>query len=162
MTDLTGQIGLIPHPKTLLELLIDLITVSPVHHSVLAISATECISCEASGARIRPISHYPDAYWSHYPHTPEVRDKIVGWGVERIGRPYGWFTDFAIGIALIFHKRTPEWVRRYLSNDGWWECAEFCDAAYVQAGQHLFEGVISAEVYPGMFVPLWEKEGWMP
>ena len=157
----TGQIGLVPHPHTPFEYLIDWITVSRVHHAVIAISETECVSCEAGGARIRQISEYPDAHWSEFPLTAGERDTIVNFGRTRIGRPYGWFADIAIGIALLSGVHTPKGIQAYLNSDRSYECAQLCDAAYSTAGIHFFDDIPAAAVYPGMFVPIFRSYGWM-
>lgn len=160
MPDLTAQIGIVPHPHTLVEHIIDWVTNSPVHHAVLAISATQCVSCETGGARLQYISDFPDAYWSAFDLTTVERDIIVLFGNSKLGKPYGWFADFAIAIALISGIQTPLWIQRYLNSDRQYECAQLCDAAYNAAGRHLFAGIISSAVFPGMFVPIWKSNGW--
>jgi hypothetical protein len=158
----TAQIGLVPHPHTPLEWLIDEVTHSPVHHSVLAISETYCVSAEARGVRVRRIDYFPEAYWSAFDLSGEERDTIVDFGIGHIGRPYGWFTDAAIGISVLAKEKTPAWVENYLNDDRWYECAQLCEAAYAAAKRPLFEGVTPAEVFPGMFVPIWRRHEWMP
>jgi hypothetical protein len=160
--DLTAQIGLIPHPHTLLERTIDKITDSVVHHSVLAVTKTHCVSAEARGVRVRRIDYFPDAYWSEFDLSTTQRDTIVDFGIERIDRPYGWFTDAAIGISVLAKEKTPAWVENYLNDDRWYECAQLCEAAYAAAKRPLLEGVTPAEVFPGMFVPIWRRHEWMP
>ena len=163
MTDLTGQIGLVPHAKTLVEWLIQVVTRSTVHHAIIAISATECISCEPSGAIIRPMSRFPDAYWSHFALPLNQKAHIVAWAVEHEGRKYGWLADAAIGVSLIFHVRTPRWVERHLNDGTRYECAQFCDAAYFAAGNDLFpDNRPPGTVYPGLFAHIWRAHGWMP
>jgi hypothetical protein len=161
-TPLTAQIGLVPHPHTPFEYIIDWVTVSPVHHAVLAINETQCVSAEPGGVRIREISEYPDAYWSAYELTALERETIVAYGRSVIGRPYGWFADIAIGIAKLTKLDTPLWIQRYISSQKRTECAQLCDAAYNVAGRHIFRGIVPAAVFPGMFVPIFQKAGWMP
>jgi len=157
----TGQIGLVPHPQTPAEHLIDWVTRSPVHHSVVAISETECVSCEPGGALLRPLSRFPDAIWSHFDHTPAETAGIVGWARAHVGAPYGWLQFFAIGVALLTKTHTPDWLRRYLNSGKSFECAQYCDAAYTAAGIYLFKDAVPSDVYPGMFVPIWGAHGWM-
>lgn len=156
----TGQIGVVPHAHTPAEWLIEAVTRSTVHHAIIAISETECVSCEPGGALVRPISRFPDAYWSHFDLTSKQRKNIVFWAKFNIGAKYGWFADLAIGVALIWKLRTPKWVARWLDNGRRFECAQYCDAAYAYGGVHLFKGVVPSAVYPGMFIPIWEEHGW--
>jgi len=160
MVDLTGQIGIVPHPHTFVEHAIDIITKSPVYHSVLAISETQCVSCEPGGARLRNISDYPDAYWSAFQLTIKQRDIIVAFGLSKLRYPYGWFADLAIAIALVSGTKTPLWIQRYLNSGRRYECAQLCDAAYNAADIHFFVGIIPAAVFPGMFIPIWKSHGW--
>lgn len=160
MVDLTGQIGIVPHPHTFVEHAIDWVTKSPVHHAVLAISPTKCVSCESGGARLRNISDFPDAYWSAFDLTTVERDTIVAFGNSKLGKPYGWFADAAIAIALVSGIQTPLWIQSYLNSDRRYECAQLCDAAYNAAGRHMFVGIISSAVFPGMFIPIWKSNGW--
>jgi hypothetical protein len=154
VSDRTGQIGLVPHPQTLVECGIDWATSSPVFHAVCGISATECMSAEPGGARTRQLTEYPDAYWSDFPLTEPERTAIVAKANDMLGTPYGWFADAAIFVAL----KTPFRI----DSDKRTECAQLCDTAYSAAGIHLFEHVLPSAVYPGMFVPIFEKNGWMP
>ena len=84
----TGQIGLVQHPQTLVEYGIDWVTDSPVHHAVLGISETECVSAEPGGARIRQINEYPDAYWSQFNLTDSERAGIVAKATDMLRTPY--------------------------------------------------------------------------
>ena len=160
--DLAGQIGLVPHAKTLVEWLIQKVTRSTVHHAILAVSPTTCISCEPEGALLRQISDFPEAHWSSYDLTAMQKLLISRWGTDHLGIPYGWFSDAAIGIALIFKVHTPAWVERYLNNGSFYECAQFCAAAYQQSGINLFRGRPPATIYPGSFERTWRLRGWLP
>ena len=159
----TAQIGLVPHAKTVVEWLIQVVTRSTVHHAIVAISETECLSCEAGGAMIRPITRFPDAYWSHFELPTVQQDAIVAWARGHVGRKYGWLADAAIGIALIFHVRTPAWVEARINDGRRFECAQACDAAYVAAGIDLFPNDRPpGTVYPGLFTHIWRTHHWMP
>lgn len=159
----TGQIGLVPHPRSFIEWAIEKVTRSTVHHAVIGISENWCVSAEPGGARLRPISGYADAYWSHFDLTDTQQTAVVGFAKSHIGVPYGWFTDAAIGLSFLLHARTPRWVEDYLNSDRRFECAQLCDAAYVAAGIHLFkDGRPPGVVYPGSFEPIFRAHGWMP
>jgi hypothetical protein len=162
MSDLTGQIGLVPHPKTLIEWLIEKVTRSTVHHAILAVSPTTCISCEPAGAMLRLISDFPEAYWSHFDLPAGTKLALSRWGVQHRGTPYGWFADAAIGVSLMLGVHTPGWVERYLNDGRRMECAQFCATAYDACGVDLFHGRPPGTIYPGLFAHVWRAHGWMP
>jgi hypothetical protein len=157
----TAQIGLVPHAQSPIEHVIDWFTSSQVHHAVIAISETECVSAEPGGARIRQISEYPDTHWSNFPLTDANREVIVAKANSMLGTPYGWFADIAIGLSLKTPFRVPLWLAHYIDSDKRTECAQLCDTAYTAAGIRLFTHVLPSAVYPGMFVPIFRKHGWM-
>jgi hypothetical protein len=162
MTSYTAQIGLVPHPQTFVEYGIDWVTNSPVFHAVVAVSETECMSAEPGGARIRQISEYPDAYWSQFHLSDTERTAIVTKANDMLGTPYGWWADAAIAVSLKTPFRIPLWLAHYIDSDKRTECAQLCDTAYSFAGVHLFSHVLPSAVWPGMFVPVFRKNGWMP
>ena len=162
MSDLTGQIGLVPHPHTPVEFAIEWWTRAPVHHAVLAVDEEQCVSCEPGGARLRPITIYPDAYWSHFTLTDTQRQAIIADANGMLGIPYGWWADAAIALARRTPFRVPLWLAQYIESDRRSECAQLCDKVYADAGIHLFTKVLPSAVDPGMFVPLWRKRKWMP
>jgi hypothetical protein len=162
VSDLTGQIGLVPHAHTLVEHAIDWATDETVHHAVLAISPTECISCEPKGAIRRLISDFPDAYWSDYDIASDERDRIVAWALVHEGDPYSYAADAAIGVYLIFGIRTPKMIERRLNSGHRFECAQFCDNAHRAGGRDPFKDRAPAMIFPGSFAPTWRAHGWMP
>jgi hypothetical protein len=157
----TGQIGLVPHPHTPIEYLINLFTRSSVYHAVLAVSETECVSAEPGGVRIRQISEYPDAHWSDFPLTDMKRAVIVAKAKSMLTLPYGWFADAAIFVALNTPFRIPLWLAHYIDSDKRTECAQLCDTCYQAAGIHFFQNVLPSAVYPGMFVGIFRKFGFL-
>ena len=160
---ITGQIGLIPHGGTFIPEAIAWITKSPVSHTIVAISETECLGAEPLGARIRPINDFPNAIWSHFELTNTQRADIVNWTYDHEGTPYSYLDDAAIGIALLSHIPTPAFVRHYLDNTGHYECAQLADLAYQAAGIHLFDdGRVPGAVFPGSYEPIWKTNGWWP
>lgn len=157
-----GQIGLIPHPQSLMEHAIQIVTESTVHHVVIATSDTLCVGAEPGGAKERPQSDFADAIWSNFNLTDAQTALIVSYAHDHIGTPYGYFTDAAIAASLILHYKTPKWIAGYLSSDYVLECAQLADSAYASAGIHLFtDGRLPGTVYPGSFEPIFESHGWM-
>jgi hypothetical protein len=160
---LTGQIGLIPHNGEFIPEAIAWITRSHVSHTIVAISETECLGAEPLGARIRPISDFPDAIWSHFNNDPGQTAAIVDWTYAHEGTPYSYLDDAAIGIALLSGIPTPGFVRRYLDDTGHYECAQLADLAYQAAGIHLFDDSrVPGAVFPGSYEPIWKSRGWWP
>lgn len=158
--DLTAQIGLVPHAKTVVEHLIDWTTEAPVHHALLAIDETRCVSCEPKGALIRLISDFPDAYWSDYDIAPGESDRIVVWALAHVGAPYNYAADAAIGMYDIFGIRTPNRIERWLNNGTHFECAQFCDNAHRAGGRDPFADRAPAMVSPASFWHVWKAHGW--
>jgi uncharacterized protein YycO len=158
-----GQIGLVYytgfHP---LSHAIARWTRSPVSHTVIAINETECVGAEPKGARRRPISYFGHVIWSRFDYTDEQRAIVVDFAERRIGVPYSYLTDAAIAAAFLLHRRTPKVIEDYLSSDYVYECAQLADAALLAAGIHAFDdGRLPGTVYPGSFVPLYRRNGWM-
>lgn len=163
MTELTGQIGLIPHPTNWVEGAIEKITRSNVHHVIIAISATECIGAEPKGAKIRPISDFPTAIWSHFDFAPGQDEAVASWAKAREGRRYNYVADGLIGVTREFGITLPSFITRWFDGDWCYECAQLADAALLQAGIQLFEtGRNSGSVYPGSFEPIYRLLGWWP
>lgn len=159
----TGQLGLVPHAANLAQHMIEWVTRAPVHHVIVAIDETTCVSPEMPKVRTRPVSHFPDAVWSEFDLTVAQRRKITGFVTAQVGKPYSLLDDLLIGIALITREQTPTWIESRLNDDDQWQCAELADAAYQHAGIHLFtDGRPPAAVYPGSFLPIFEAAGWWP
>lgn len=158
---LAGQIALIPDGKRWFQRLIQWVTRSPVHHCVVAISDTECVSAEIQGVIIRPVSHFPKAVWSRFAITDPQRHDIVRFATAQIGKPYALLDDLLIGVALVTRTNTPHWIQDKLMSDDKWQCAELTDAALLAGGINLFPGGRPAcAVYPGSFLPLFREHGW--
>jgi hypothetical protein len=156
-----AQIGLIGHGGSISSNLIEWVTRSPVHHVVVALDDGTCIGAEPGGARIRPLSDFPQTSWSAFALTLHQVIMIVNWCRDHEGVPYNFLDDVAIGLALLTRMHVPGFVQRRLSSDEHLQCAQLADSAYAAAGVHLFEDVLPGAVYPGTFVPLWRQVGWM-
>ncbi|TIH34954.1 hypothetical protein [Subtercola vilae] len=161
---LVGQIGLIPGANGWVDWTIEKVTKSPVHHVVVCVSATECIGAEPGGARIRPMSDFPEAIWSHFPFTPTQRKGVAGWAYAHEGTPYSLLDDFVIGLSLLSGIRTPQWAERRLSRTDRMICSQLADAALTLGGGIRVFGDDRefGAVYPGSFVPYFKEHGWWP
>lgn len=159
----TGQLGLAIRSKGLLPWAIRLITKSPANHVVIGLGDDTCLGAESPKAVIRPNSHFNNIAWSEFTLTKKQLDGIVAWANQHEGVPYSWWTVIAIGVTKILGDKAPKWLEDYLASDGQYECAQLAQCAYLAVGIDLFEGAYRpGEVYPGSFVPLWQKNGWLP
>jgi hypothetical protein len=157
-----GQIGLCLHGKGWFSAVIHWITKSPANHVIIALDDKYCIGAESPGAIIRPVSHFKDVVWSDFKLTTWQRQHIVHWARRHNGVPYAWWTDIAIGVSKLLRTRAPKWLEDILASDGEYECAQLAQCAYLSAGIDLFDGQYRpGEVYPGSFVPVFKKNGWM-
>ncbi len=160
---LIAQIGLIPHGGTFIPEAIAAITRSHVSHTIVAISETECLGAEPLGARIRPISDFPNAIWSHFNHDPGQTAAIVNWTYSHENTPYSYLDDAAIFFALETPFPTPGFIRRFIDDTGHLECAQLADMAYQAAGIQLFDDDrVPGAVFPGSYEPIWKEKGWWP
>lgn len=158
-----GQIALIPHGTNLWQKLIELVTRAPVHHVIIAISETECVSAEIRGVRIRPIAHFPHAIWSNFDMTEPQRRDIVKFTNAQIGKKYALLDDLLIGIALLMKEHVPDWIVDRINDDGHWQCAELADASLLHGGISAVNAhVPPCVVFPGSFVPYFQAHGWWP
>lgn len=160
-TPLLGQIGLKTEARGFVEKSIEFVTRSTVHHAVVVISATECISCEPFvGARIRPLD-YDSFVWSNFDLTPEQALGSATWARAREGRPYSFINGFLIGLTM-YGFTWPKSVWHHFSTDKSYQCAQFADAALtLGAGISVFDdGREFGQVFPGSLELLFKKNGW--
>lgn len=160
--ELLGQVGLIPDGKGFIPNLIDWATRSTVHHVIIAISETECIGAEPNGAKIRPLTDFPNAIWSQFPLTPEQARATAAWAAERVGRPYNWVDDGIIGIECITGIVFPKFITDRYDNDRSYECAQLADAALTNGAKITVfdDNRPPGTVYPGSFEKLYRQYGW--
>lgn len=162
MSNLRGQIGIMDRPSGFGDRLIQIVTGSSFNHVVIATSNTQCVSAEPGGVRMRPISYFDNSHvvWSKFEFAAGQEYEPALFAISEVGKPYGFFDDFFIGIALLTRTHTPKWLERILSDGKRWECAELADAALNAAGIQLFPGRPVGAVFPGSFVAYWKAQGW--
>jgi hypothetical protein len=161
MTTLLGQIGLKTEAHGFVENAIEFVTRSTVHHVVVAISETECISCEPFiGATIRPLN-YDKFVWSRFDLTPEQAQNCANWARAREHRPYSFVNGFLIGLTM-YGFTWPKFVWKHFSTDKSYQCAQFADAALtLGAGITVFDdGREFGQVFPGSLEALFKANGW--
>lgn len=164
MTELLGQVGLIPYGKRLVSRAIEWVTKSDVHHVVICISETEVISADWGGAVIEPITKYTDAVWSRFPLTPKQARGCADWARAREGRPYNFVAFTVIGLELLTGLPVPKQLAEHISSDRRYECAQLADAALtLGAGFKVFhDGRPFGMVYPGSLQRIYQENGWWP
>ena len=159
---LTGQVGLIPDGHGLIPELIDWATRSRVHHVIVAVSETETIGAEPGGARIRPLSYYPNAIWSRFPLSAVQAQDCADWARARENRPYNLTDDLLIGLECITGLTLPHVITDRFDSDDSYQCAQLADAALTKgAGITVFDdGRRPGTVYPGSFELYFRLAGW--
>ena len=129
---------------------IRLVTASPVNHAGVYVGNGLIVEAESAGARMVHASIYPDAIWSHLDLTPAQRRSIGEAAKAKIGTPYSWLDDAAIGAAKLLGRALPAFVRDRLKSKGRLMCSQLVDVCYHEAGVDLFtDGRYPGDVSPG-------------
>lgn len=159
--DVTGQVGLIRSDGHWKGQIVALVSKSQFCHMVVAISETHCVSAEPGGARVRPMSFYPEIVWSRFPMRASQRRRAVRYALSRVGAPYGWFDYLAAGVAMLTRTQTPEWLRSYIADDNRLLCSQLCDLTLQAAGIHVFfDERPAGAVIPASFGKVFVARGW--
>lgn len=159
---ITGQVGLVPAAPNWASWIVEWASKSSYTHMVVAISETHCVSAEPGGARVRPISFYPDGVvWSRFPMWPWQRRRSVRYALSRVGTPYAHMDYWAVGLALVTRSRTPEWLQAYIADTDRLICSQLCDLALQAAGIHVFfDERPAGAVIPASFGKVFVARGW--
>jgi uncharacterized protein YycO len=132
-------------------------------HCVTALDNDRLLEAMPGGARITRIDTYDrPIVWSQFIYKGDERDSIVNWTEDREGAPYAWEDIPLIALALTTGDDTPQWLEDKLAADHRYICSELADAAYKQAGLHLFKNIPPSAVYPAMIAALFDDYGWLP
>lgn len=106
-------------------------------HAFVVVSDTELVEAQPGGARIRPLSDYPNALFvSPTRMTVAQRDAVCAAARSYLGTPYS-FADYAALAAHRFHLPLPG-LRSYVASTGHLICSQLVDEAYLAGGVHLF------------------------
>lgn len=159
---ITGQVGVCHSPDPWsFGAIVSKVTRSTAYHCILAVSETECISPEAEGAILRPISRFHKVTWTRFGYTETQRDSVVAWARARLGRPYSWADDFIIGLHWLTGAPIPRWLGRLMSNDRSFMCSEFAACAvFFGAGLRPFPTAYPGEVSPADWDNYVTQQGW--
>lgn len=129
---------------------IRLVTGSTVNHAGIYVGDDRIVEANPGGADLSPVSYYPEAIWASYPLTDRQREDIALGARAVIGTPYSWTDCAAIGLAKLFGRALPAFVRRRLSRPDRLMCSQLVDEVYLEAGVHLFDdGRLPGDVSPG-------------
>lgn len=110
------------------------------------------VEAQPGGARLSPISSYPDAVYSQ-PLRPDVAMRVASEAVKLLGRQYNWLDIVCIALAQrrlgrVMRSWNP--VARRVSNMDRLICSELVDLAYHNAGIELWDdGRLPGLVSPG-------------
>lgn len=144
---LTGRVGLVSGGTDWAAKLIRLVTRSPIHHVVIGLDDTYCISAEPDMVRRMPTAHYPHIEWLPAQGTPEQQRIIAWFATTLLGQPYnnrGFVLAGLDALGLI-----PNWARIALAEwgDRGYTCSQLVDVCHYAADIDLFEGP-SVYTYP--------------
>lgn len=160
MSSLTGQIGIRMHAAGGIGAMIERITQSDTHHVVVAINETHVVSAEPGGAKIRPMTDYPEIIWSQFDYTDEQRQHMAVLAASMNRQEYNYLGFALIGFELITKVRVPDAVARAFSYQDRMFCSQMADFCLRKAGFALFPskwGMVS----PGDFERYFQSVGWL-
>ncbi|MBT8161013.1 MULTISPECIES: hypothetical protein [Arthrobacter] len=140
--------------------IIEEVTNSETHHTVVAIDETRCVSAEWPYVIVRNISDYPTLVWSRFELTDAERAAIVAEAERLIGRPYNLAVLFVILFSRAFHVPVPKFIRDWLKRRRPVDCSELCCMALEAGGIERFN-TDAALVVPGDFQTMYESLGWL-
>lgn len=120
------------------------VTRSPANHVVVYVGDHQIVEGDPHGALLSPLHRHHYLAWSDFPLTVPQRDSVAAWSRAHVGTPYSWVDDCWIGVAKLLHRapgyvRPPKFMRARLASTATLQCAQLADAAYEQAGYHLFD-----------------------
>jgi uncharacterized protein YycO len=132
-----GDIGVVSSPGWVAAA-IRWITRAPVNHAFIYTGNNRIVEGWQTGVRTNDV--YGHAQWLtnlSTSLTDSQRLGIVLYAKQQLGKKYSWLDDAAIGLADLFGW-IPKWLRRRLSSNATFQCAQLCDAAYRTVGVRLF------------------------
>lgn len=146
-----GIVGVTPS-RGFVPWLIRTVTRGPVAHAFITTgNGDEIVEGDPHGARRNRASQYRRVYWLlnlTAGMTAEQGVLAAGWAIERLGTPYSWLDDLAIGLVDLFGW-APACLRRRLASSRTLMCSQLVDAALEFAGWDLFtDGRPSGGVSP--------------
>lgn len=127
------------HGKTWISRLIERVTHSDTHHTVIGLPGGLVASAEPIvGVIIRPASDYPDFVWSQFELTDLERDQIVWYAEASVGMKYNYMAFILMGLFGLAGLRVPRRLASLLSSSNRKDCSQLCAEVYALAGRPLF------------------------
>jgi uncharacterized protein YbjT (DUF2867 family) len=114
------------------------ITHSGVNHAAVYVGSGQIVEAWTGGARLRPVSVWPDAIWSTVELTGAERLSIVRYARAMVGTPYNYKDIVAQFVVRVFRWNAPPWALDRLGRPDRLQCAQLVDLAYAAAGVSLF------------------------
>ena len=114
------------------------VTRSTVNHAAIYIGGGQIVEGYAPGARIRPVTEWPDAICSTVKLTGTERLAICRYATAAAGTPYNYLDIAAQFFVRACGWHAPRFVLDRLSRPDRLQCAQLVDLAYFAAGVQLF------------------------
>lgn len=161
MTDLVGQVAVIPGAHGIVPYLICKVTGSHCYHMIVCTGENECASADSDGVNLHPLTDWPNAVWSEFNLTGPQKAAVVAYCRNHVGTPYAYLDDALICLERVFRFRFPDWIRQRFADDGQLQCAQLADNALAAAGVNVFEdGRMIGDVFPGSYEQEFVRRGW--
>jgi|GEM_PF-1737015 len=157
---LTGQIGLRMHGSSRISKTIEGATHSDAHHVVIAVNETHVISPEPRGAKIRPMSYFPEIIWSQFDYTDVQRADMAFMAEALENHPYNYAGFALIGVENITGIRIPDRLARAVSRTDRMICSQMADFLLRNVGIQLFQAQ-SGMVSPADLEHYFRTMGWL-
>jgi hypothetical protein len=160
--DLTGQVGILPKPKTAVARAIAAITSSHSYHMVVHAGRGQVVSADPGGVKLWAANLYPDAVWSKFDIRGLQAQTIAEWARAQVGRDYAYVDDALIGCERLLRIRFPNWVRRSYEYTERWQCAQLATGALLQGGIDPWPNDPDSlgDRAPGDYERLFIRRGW--
>lgn len=128
-------------------------------HAFIVLDDNMVMEARPGGAKMVPLSRYPNAVFSRIPLTDEQRAKIVQEARLLEGTPYS-FLDY-LALSLVHFGFKAKRLRKYIQNRRHMICSQLVDHVYQKAGVQLFDdGRLPQDVTPGDLANMLIERDW--
>lgn len=155
---ITGQVGVVHHSTGFIGWCIEKLTHSDAHHTILAISETECVSADWHGIVIEPISHFRFVEWSEYDLTNQERWVLTEVARAYVGGKYNYMAFVVLGLTRPFNVQVPRWLARWINGRNKVTCSQLCRDSL--GSLQILPIPSEPIVAPSDFQFLYERMGW--
>jgi uncharacterized protein YycO len=126
-------------------------TLPDYQHSVVYLGDGKIIEAEPGGARVMPVTEYPEVYWCTAIAGMFTEEQLAG--VADMAHTFeGVKYSFLDYLALATHRLhiPAPGLKRYIASTGHMICSQLCDAAYRLKGFTILPG----NPWPGYVMPV--------